>query len=187
MHPKPGHPELCQISLATHLGNFFSQATPLGSRDLLGPGSTNPWATWTPPKHRNRPDLTEKMPQSGNRHPGIFRSSQAAVLELWASLELLTPPGTQLDTSSGHLDAPEAQKRNRLDKKMPLSGNRHLGILQSFEATFLELWASPELLGPPWTQLDTSLSLGKLENSMNTVLHRPMARIFGSVWDGQEI
>ena len=31
MHPKPGHPELCDTSLATHLGNFSSQASALGS------------------------------------------------------------------------------------------------------------------------------------------------------------
>ena len=43
----------------------------------------------------------------------------AGILELWASPELLGPPGNQLDTSWGHLDAPEAQKTTRLDRKMP--------------------------------------------------------------------
>ena len=40
------------------------------------------------------------MPQSVSRHPRLFRSSQATVLELWASPDLLRPPWTQPDTSS---------------------------------------------------------------------------------------
>ena len=37
----------------------------------------------------------------------------------------------------------------RLDRKMPQSRNCHLGIFQSSQATVLELWASPDLLGAP--------------------------------------
>ena len=55
-----------------------------------------------------------------------------------------------------HGHAPEAQKTTRLDRKMPQSRSGHPGIFQSSQATVLELWASPELLGPPGTQLDTS-------------------------------
>jgi len=52
------------------------------------------------------------MPQSESRHPGLFQSSQATVLELWASPDLLRPPWTQLDTSWSHLDTkrPDHQK-----------------------------------------------------------------------------
>ena len=46
-----------------------------------------------------------QVPQSRSRHPGFFQSSQATVLELWVSLDLLRPPWTQLDTSWSHLDA----------------------------------------------------------------------------------
>ena len=44
--------------------------------------------------------------------PGLFQSSQATVLELWASPELLGPPWTQLDTSWGHMvtKRPDHQK-----------------------------------------------------------------------------
>ena len=49
---------------------------------------------------------------------------------------------------------------------MPQPGSRHPGFFQSSQATFLELWAFPDFLGPPWTLLDTSLSLWKLGNSM---------------------
>ena len=45
-----------------------------------------------------------------------------------------------------------------LDRKMPHSGSPHPSLFQSSQATILELWASPDLLRPPWTQLDTSLS-----------------------------
>ena len=45
-----------------------------------------------------------------------------------------------------------------LDRKMPQAESSHLGLFQSSQATVLELWASPELLRPPWTQLDTSWS-----------------------------
>ena len=136
---------------------FWSSGLPLSSWDLLGPRSTS-LGHLDAPEAQKTTRLDRKMPQSGNRHPGIFQSSQATVLELWASPELLGPPGTQIDTSLGHLDAPEAQKttrlRNlleppgdapaaqkatRLDRKMPQSGSRHAGLCQSSQATVLEL------------------------------------------------
>ena len=46
---------------------------------------------------------------------------------------------------------------------MPQPGSRRTGFFQSSQATFLELWASPDLLKAPWTILNTSLGLGKLE------------------------
>ena len=69
----------------------------------------------------------------------------------WLSLssrDLLEPPG----------DAPEAQKTNTLDRKMPQSESGHRALSQSSPATILELWASPDMEGPPWTPLDTSSS-----------------------------
>ena len=132
----------------------------LASPDLLGPPETQIDTSWshpeTPHEHRKRPNLTEKCFKQ-KVVPGLFQSSQATVLELWASPELLGPPGTQLDTSLGDLDAPEAQTTTRPHRKMPESESRHPGIFQSSQATVLELWASPELLGPPGTQIDTSL------------------------------
>ena len=46
---------------------------------------------------------------------------------------------------------------------MPQPESRHPGLYQSSRATPLELWASPDLLRPPQTQLDSSWSHGKLE------------------------
>jgi hypothetical protein len=43
---------------------------------------------------------------------GLFQSSQATVLELWASPDLQGPPGTQLDTSWNHLDTPQKHTKN---------------------------------------------------------------------------
>ena len=113
------------------------------------------------PEAQKTTRLDRKMPQSGSRHPGLFQSSQATVLELWASPDVLGPPGTQLFTSWNHLDwtrprNTEAQKTTTHDRKMPQSESRHPGLFQSSQATVLELWASPDLLRPPWTQLDTS-------------------------------
>ena len=44
----------------------------------------------------------------------LLQSSQATVLELWASPDLLRPPGTQFDTSWSHLETPQ-QHRKRPD------------------------------------------------------------------------
>jgi hypothetical protein len=55
------------------------------------------------------------------------------------------------------LDAPEAQKTTKLDRKMPQPGNCHPGLFNSLQAILLELWDSFELLRPPGTQLDTFL------------------------------
>jgi hypothetical protein len=158
MHPKPGHPELREPSEATDPGIFHSQATilKLWAPELLAPPGTQ---LDTSLGHLEAPEAQKttrrdrEMSQTGNRHPGIVESSQATVPEL------LGPPGTQLDLSLGDLDTPEAQETTRLDRKMPQSRNRHPGIFQSSQATVLELWASPELLGPPWTELHMSSSL----------------------------
>ena len=91
MHPKPGHPGASRDLLGHRSGNLpFSghRSGALGFSELLGrPGA------------EKTTKLDRKMPQSGNRHPGLFRSSQATVLELWTSPDLLGPPGTQLGTS----------------------------------------------------------------------------------------
>ena len=71
----------------------------------------------TPQKHRTRPDLTGNCLKQ-KVVPGLFQSSQATVLELWASPDLLGPPGTQLDTSWSHLEMPQKhRKRPRLTGK----------------------------------------------------------------------
>ena len=57
----------------------------------------------TTQKHRKRSNLTGKCLKQ-KVVPGLFQSSQATVLELWASLDLLRPPWTQLDTSRSHQD-----------------------------------------------------------------------------------
>ena len=70
-----------------------------------------------------------------HRLPGLFQSSQATILELWASLHLLDVPGTQIDTSRNH---PETQKTTKLDRNMPPAESR-LGLFESSQATVLEL------------------------------------------------
>ena len=108
------------------------------------------------PEAKKTTRLDRKMPQPGSRYPGLFQSSQATVLELWASPELQTSLDAARHLLEPPGDAPEAQKTTRLDRKMPQSRSRHPGFFQSSQATVLELWASPDLLRPPWTQLDTS-------------------------------
>ena len=55
--------------------------------------------------------VDRKMPQPESRHPVFFQSSQATVLELWASPEVLGPPGTLLDTSCSHQETPKAHRK----------------------------------------------------------------------------
>ena len=64
----------------------------------------------TAQKHRKRADLTGKCLKQ-KVAPGLFQSSQATVLELWAPPELQRPPGTQLDTSWNHLDTPQKHRK----------------------------------------------------------------------------
>ena len=52
----------------------------------------------TPQKHRKRPDLTGR-PLNQEVLRGLFQSSQATVLELWASPDLQGRPGSPEDTS----------------------------------------------------------------------------------------
>jgi hypothetical protein len=110
-----------------------------------------------PQEHRKRLNLTEKCLKQ-EVVPGLFQSSQATVLELWASPHLLGPQGTQLDASWNHPETPqEYRKRPNLTEKC-LKQKVVPGLFQSSQATVLELWASLHLLGPPGTQLDTSWS-----------------------------
>ena len=107
-------------------------------------------------KHRKRPNLTVKCRKSSSR----------LLLELSGppsgALGFPSAPGTSHDAARPLLeprgDAPEAQKTTRLDRKMPQSESRHPGLSQGSQATVLELWASPDLLGPSGTQLGTSWS-----------------------------
>jgi hypothetical protein len=93
----------------------------------------------TPQKHRKQPDLTLKC-LNQEVVPGLFQSSQATILELWASPELLGPPGTQLDTSWSHLETPP-KHRKRLD----LTGkclNQEVVIQASSTALRPPFWSS---------------------------------------------
>jgi hypothetical protein len=84
------------------------------SPHLMGPQGTQLDASWnhpeTPQEYRKRPNLTEKCLKQ-KVVPGLFQSSQATVLELWASLHLLGPPGTQLDTSWSHLETLQKHRK----------------------------------------------------------------------------
>ena len=65
--------------------------------------------------------------------PGLFQSSQATVLELWASPEVLGPPGTLLDTSCSHTrnaQGTQKQKTTTLDRKMPQAFSRPRRLLE---------------------------------------------------------
>ena len=65
--------------------------------------------------------------------PGFFQSSQATVLELWASPEVLEPPGTLLDTSCSHTrnaQGTQKQKTTTLDRKMPQAFSRPRPLLE---------------------------------------------------------
>ena len=118
----------------------------------------------TPQKHRKRSDLTENCLKQ-EVVPGLFQSSQATVLELWASPDLQGPPGTQLDTFWSHLDTPpKHRKRADLTGKC-LKQKVVPGLFQRSQATVLELWASPDLQGPPGTQLHTFWN--QLETTQN--------------------
>ena len=64
----------------------------------------------TDQEHRKRPDLTGKCFKQ-EVVTGLFQSSQATVLELWASPEVLGTPGTLLDTSCSHQDTPKAHRK----------------------------------------------------------------------------
>ena len=146
MHPKPGHPKDLPRPLLLRR---------LLLRLLLGRSFTPPGATWRRPRSTEH-DQTRQKNASTEIRPGLIQSSQSTILELWASSDLPGPPRTQLDTSWTYLETP---KKHR--KQPDVTGKYHNqevvpGLFQSSQATILELWASPELRGPPGTQLDTS-------------------------------
>ena len=55
--------------------------------------------------------LDRKMPHPGSLHPRHFQSSQATVLEFWASPDLLRTPWSQLDISLSNLETPQTHTR----------------------------------------------------------------------------
>jgi hypothetical protein len=69
---------------------------PASSSQPQGPGRP----VWTQKTTR----LDKEMPQPGTGRPGLSQTSQATILELWASPDLLRPPRSQPDTSWGHRD-----------------------------------------------------------------------------------
>jgi hypothetical protein len=86
------------------------------------------------------------------------QSSQATVLKLWAFPDLQGPPETQLDTSRSHLETPQKHRKQPSLTGKCLKQEVVPGLFQSSQGTVLELWPSPELQGPPGTQLNTSWS-----------------------------
>jgi len=99
--------------------------------------------------------LDRKTPQAESRHPGLLQSSQATVLELWASPHLLRTPWSQLDTSCSHQDRPQThRKRPHLTGK---SFKQKVVIQASSRALRPPFWSSRlpltswDLLGPSWT------------------------------------
>ena len=88
-------------------------------------------------------------------------SRQPPALCLQPSASSRQPPALSLQPqppAMSHLDALESRKTTRLDRIMTQSGIHYPGLFQSSQATVLELWASPDLLRLPWTQLDSSWS-----------------------------
>ena len=92
MYPKPGHPEILQAPTFTR-------------------NSGLPRSAQRAPGVQKDTRLDRIMPQLGSRHPGLFQSSQATALELWALAALQGPPWTQLDSVCGHLQT--LQKRRK--------------------------------------------------------------------------
>ena len=120
------------LRLASSLPPFVSSSQPAAASLQLSDLDT-------PQKHRKRPDLTGKC-LSQEVVPGFFQSSQATVQELWASPELLGPPGTQLDTSWSHLETPQKHR-----KRPDLTGkclNQEVVIQASSRALRPPFWSS---------------------------------------------
>ena len=100
-------------------------------------------------------NLVDGLPPTLNHQPGFFQSSQATVLELWPSPDLEGLPGTQLDISWSHLGTTQKHRKRPDLTGTCLEQKVVLVLFQSSQATVLELWASPDLQGPPGTQLET--------------------------------
>ena len=92
MYPKPGHPEILQSPSFTK-------------------NSGLPWTAQRAPGLKKTTRLDRKMRQSGSRHPGLFQSSQATVLELWVVGALEGPPWTQLDSVWSHPQTPQKHRK----------------------------------------------------------------------------
>ena len=93
--------------------------------------------------------------------PPFPNYSMSIMLKQCSTSYLLRLLSTMPETSSSASPAskrPKAQKTTRLDRKMPQPESHHPSLVQSSGATVLELWASPDLLRPPGTQLDSSWS-----------------------------
>jgi hypothetical protein len=93
--------------------------------------------------------LLREEPES--RQPSLVQRSRATVLELWASPDLLRPPGTQLDSSWTHSSTIMSLGAflGLLLREEPVS--RQPSLVQRSQATVLELWASPDLPSSPLT------------------------------------
>ena len=130
---------------------FWSSGLPQTSRDLQGRSSTASGTSLTRPSHRKQANLTRKCLKQ-KVVPGLFQSSQATVLELWASPDLLRLLWTQFDEYWSHLETPQKHR-----KRPDLTGkclNQEVVIQASSRALRPLFWSSElpltscELLGP---------------------------------------
>ena len=80
------------------------------------------------PKGQKTTKLDRKMPQPESRQPSLVQSSRATVLELWASPDLLRPPGTQLDSSWSHQETNTPDYQNY--QKWGYQGGHFLPIIK---------------------------------------------------------
>ena len=152
MHPKPGHRGEAFLPPFKLPVSSLSLQPPASS---LSPQPANP-SLHAPSKTQKTTKPDRKMPYPRSFHPRHFQSSQAIVLELWASPDLLRTPWSQLDISLTNLETPQTHTRRPNLTEKCLKQKVAPGLFQSSQATVLELWASLDLLGPPGTQLDTS-------------------------------
>ena len=108
-------------------------------------------------------DQTRQKLQKHLMHPKPGHRGEAFLppFKLPVSSLSLQPPASSLSPQPANpsLHAPsETQKTTKPDRKMPHPRSFHPRHFQSSQATVLELWASPDLLRTPWSQLDISLS-----------------------------
>jgi len=132
------------------------QATVLelrASPDLQRPPGTQLHTFWkqleTTQNHKKRADLTGKCLKQ-KVVPGLFQSSQATVLELWASLDLERPPWTELDTFWNQLETTQNHKKRTDLTGKCLKQKVVPGLLvRSSKNLILELFASSDPAGTP--------------------------------------
>ena len=112
MHPKPGHRGEAFLPPFKLPVSSLSLQPPASSLSLQ-PANPSPQllTLHAPSETQKTTKLDRKMPHPGSLHPRHFQSSQATVLELWASPDLLRTPWSQLDISLSNLETPQTHTR----------------------------------------------------------------------------